>query len=346
MAHDPHKRSFLKHAASLAAAGFATQWLGAGAYAQRAPIELLNVSYDPTRELYAQYNALFAKYWKAQSGQDVVIKNSHGGSSKQARSVIDGVDADVVTLGLAPDIDALVEHGGLVQPGWQARLPENSAPYTSTIVLLVRKGNPRNIRDWDDLAKSGVSVITPNPKTSAGARWNYLAAWEFARRKHGGEAGARDFIASLYRNVPVLDSGARGSTITFAQRGVGDVLISWENDAFLAFKEFGPGEFEIVAPSLSILCEPTVAVVDKNVDRKGTRTVAEAYLRYLYSDEAQDLIGRNYYRPTAEKARAKYASQFPAIDLVTVDRDLGGWAAINKKHFADNGIFDQIYVSR
>jgi sulfate transport system substrate-binding protein len=346
MAHDPHKRSFLRHAVSLAAAGAAPQWLGAVAHAQGRPIELLNVSYDPTRELYAQYNALFAKHWKAQSGQDVVIKNSHGGSSKQARSVIDGVDADVVTLGLAPDIDALVEHGGLVKPGWQGRLPDNSAPYTSTIVLLVRKGNPRNIRDWDDLVKPGVSIITPNPKTSAGARWNYLAAWEFARRKRGSEAGARDFIASLYRNVPVLDSGARGSTITFAQRGVGDALISWENDAFLAFKEFGPGEFEMIAPSLSILCEPTVAVVDKNVDRKGTRAVAEAYLRYLYSDEAQDLIGRNYYRPTAEKAKAKYASQFPRIGLVTIDRDFGGWAAVNRKHFADNGIFDQIYVSR
>lgn len=346
MAHDLHKRDSLKRMLALAVAGGGLQAMGVPANAQGRPIELLNVSYDPTRELYAQYNALFAKYWKAQSGQDVVIKNSHGGSSKQARSVIDGVDADVVTLGLAPDVDALVEHGGLVKAGWQSRLPDNSAPYTSTIILLVRKGNPRNIKDWDDLVKAGVSVITPNPKTSAGARWNYLAAWEFARRKGGNDAAARDFVASLYRNVPVLDSGARGSTITFAQRGVGDVLISWENDAFLAFKEFGPGEFEIVAPSLSILCEPTVAVVDKNVDRKGTRAVAEAYLRYLYSDEAQDLIGRNYYRPTGEKAKAKYASQFPKIDLVTIDRDFGGWAAVNKMHFADNGVFDQIYVKQ
>jgi sulfate transport system substrate-binding protein len=342
MTYDPPKRTFLKRAVGLAAAGAGLPWLAATAAAQGRPVELLNVSYDPTRELYAQYNPLFAKYWKAQTGQDVVIKNSHGGSSKQARSVIDGIGADVVTLGLAPDVEALVQHGGLVNAGWESRLPDNSSPYTSTIILLVRKGNPKQIRDWDDLVKPGVSVITPNPKTSAGARWNYLAAWEFARRK-SGDAGARDFIAKLYRNVPVLDSGARGSTITFAQRGVGDVLISWENDAFLAFKEFGPGEFEIVAPASSILCQPTVAVVDKNVDRKGTRKVAEAYLQHLYSDEAQDLIGRNYYRPIGDKAKAKYASQFPRLDLFTI-RDLGGWPTVDKLHFADNGVFDQIYA--
>lgn len=344
MAHDTQKREFLKRSFGLFAAGIGLPALAATGAARAAgrPVELLNVSYDPTRELYAQYNPLFAKYWKAKTGQDVTIKNSHGGSGKQARSVIDGVDADVVTLGLAPDVEALVQHGGLIRPGWQDRLPDNSSPYTSTIILLVRKGNPKNIKDWNDLVRSGVSVITPNPKTSAGARWNYLAAWEYARRQ-GGDAAARDFIGKLFRNVPVLDSGARGSTITFAQRGVGDVLISWENDAFLAFKEFGPGEFEIVAPKLSILCEPTVAVVDKNVDRKGTREVAEAYLRYLYSEEAQDLIGRNYYRPISAQAKARYASQFPKLDLFTI-RDLGGWPAVDKTHFADNGVFDQIYA--
>jgi sulfate transport system substrate-binding protein len=348
MTHDTNKRGFFKRSLGLAAAaGFAAIGLPRFAPVSRAqgrPVELLNVSYDPTRELYAQYNPLFARYWKARTGQDVFVRNSHGGSGKQARSVIDGVDADVVTLGLAPDVQALVDHGGLVRAGWQDRLPDHSSPYTSTIVLLVRKGNPKKIRGWDDLVRSGVSVITPNPKTSAGARWNYLAAWEYARRK-SGDAGARDFIAKLYRNVPVLDSGARGSTITFAQRGLGDVLISWENDAFLAFKEFGPGQFEIVAPPLSILCEPAVAVVDRNVDRKGTREAAEAYLRYLYSDEAQDLIGRNNYRPVTEKARARYASQFPALQLFNI-RDLGGWPAVNKAHFADNGIFDQIYAGQ
>nr|WP_201258601.1 sulfate ABC transporter substrate-binding protein [Bordetella sp. H567] len=318
--------------------------LGPAARGQGRPLELLNVSYDPTRELYAQYNPLFAKYWKDRTGQDVSIRNSHGGSSKQARSVIDGVDADVVTLGLAPDVEALVAHGGLVRPGWQGRLPGNSSPYTSTIILLVRKGNPKGIKGWDDLVQPGVSVITPNPKTSAGARWNYLAAWEHARRV-SGEAGARAFIEKLYRNVPLLDSGARGSTITFAQRGVGDVLISWENDAFLAQKEFGAGQLDIVVPALSVLCEPTVAVVDKNVDRKGTRDVAEAYLKYLYSDEAQDLIARNDYRPTGEKAKVRYASRFAKLDLFTI-RDLGGWPAVDKLHFADNGIFDQIYVKQ
>jgi sulfate transport system substrate-binding protein len=344
MAHDRHKRDFLKRSLGVASACMGLTQLVPAARAQGKTLELLNVSYDPTRELYAQYNPLFAKYWKAKTGQDVSIRNSHGGSSKQARSVIDGVDADVVTLGLAPDVEALVTHGGLVKAGWQGRLPDNSSPYTSTIILLVRKGNPKGIKGWDDLVKPGVSVITPNPKTSAGARWNYLAAWEHARRA-SGDAGARDFVEKLYRNVPVLDSGARGSTITFAQRGVGDVLISWENDAFLAQKEFGAGQLDIVVPRLSVLCEPTVAVVDRNVDRKGTREVAEAYLRYLYSDEAQDLIARNYYRPTGAKAKARYASQFPALDLFTI-RDLGGWPAVDKAHFADNAIFDQIYVKQ
>lgn len=342
------KRAFIKRslALSAAAAGAGLGVIGTPALAQGKTVELLNVSYDPTRELYAQYNPVFAKYWKAKTGQDVVVRNSHGGSSAQARSVIDGADADVVTLGLAPDVDALVTHGGLVKAGWQSRLPNRSAPYTSTIILLVRKGNPKNIKDWDDLARPGVAVITPNPKTSAGARWNYLAAWEFGRRKYGGDAGAKDFITKLFKNAPVLDSGARGSTITFAQRGVGDVLVSWENDAFLASKEFGPGQFEVVVPSVSILCEPTVAVVDKNVDRKGTRAVAEAYLQYLYSDEAQDIIGRNFYRPIAEKAKAKYADQFPRIDLVTIDGDFGGWPKANQAHFSDGGIFDQIYVPK
>ncbi|WP_347559113.1 sulfate ABC transporter substrate-binding protein [Robbsia sp. KACC 23696] len=309
-------------------------------------IELLNVSYDPTRELYQAYDTLFSAYWKQKTGQDVTIRQSHGGSGAQARSVIDGVPADVVTLGLAPDVDALVTHGGLVNADWQKRLPNNSAPYTSTIVLVVRKGNPKGIKDWGDLAKPGVAVITPNPKTSAGARWNYLAAWEYGVRHFGGEAGAKDFIQKVFKNAPVLDSGARGSTITFAQRGVGDVLVSWENDAHLAEKEFGAGQFEIIAPSVSIVCEPTVAVVDKNVDRKGTRQVAEAYLEYLYSDPAQDLIGKNFYRPIGTVAKAKYASQFPKLDLVTIDGAFGGWPAANKKHFADGGTFDQIYTKR
>jgi sulfate transport system substrate-binding protein len=305
-------------------------------------ITLTNVSYDPTRELYADYNKLFASHWKNKTGQEVTVRTSHGGSGAQARTVIDGVDADVVTLGLAPDVTALVDKG-LVNPGWQAKLPLNSAPYTSTIVLLVRKGNPKHIKDWGDLIRPDVQVVTPNPKTSAGARWNYLAAWEYGRRTGGGEAGAREFVHKLFKNVPVLDTGARGSTISFVQRNVGDVLISWENDAFLAFKEFGPGKFEIVVPSISILTEPTVAVVDKNVDRKGTRQVATEYLKYLYSDEAQDLIGKHYYRPTGEKARAKYAAQFPKLDLVTIDKNFGGWEKANKEHFADGGTFDQIY---
>lgn len=329
---------------SLAVATAAVLLPGGGALAQTPEkVTLTNVSYDPTRELYADFNKAFARYWKGKTGQELAVRTSHGGSGKQARTVIDGVDADVVTLGLAPDVNALVDHG-LIKADWQARLPLNSAPYTSTIVFLVRKDNPKKIKDWGDLIRSDVQVITPNPKTSAGARWNYLAAWEYGRRAGGGEAGAKDYVSKLFKQVPVLDTGARGSTITFVQRNVGDVLISWENDAYLAFKEFGPGKFEIVVPSVSILTEPTVAVVDKNVDRKGTREVATEYLKYLYSEEGQDLVGRYYYRPTGEKARAKYASQFPQLELVTIDKDFGGWPKADKTHFADGGTFDQIYV--
>ena len=318
-----------------------------GALAQQPPVTLLNVSYDPTRELYAEYNIAFSKYWKAKTGQNVTIKQSHGGSGKQARSVIDGIDADVVTLALAGDVDALVKNGGLIPKDWQKRLLHNSAPYTSTIVFLVRKGNPKGIKDWDDLTKSGVAVITPNPKTSGGARWNYLAAWEFAKRKNSGsEAKAREFVANLYKNVPVLDTGARGSTITFVQRNVGDVLVAWENEAFLALKEFGADKFQVVVPSISILAEPTVTVVDKNVDKKGTRVVATAYLDYLYSDEGQDIAGRNYYRPTGEKAKTRYASQFPKLQLFTIDQGFGGWAKADKDHFADGASFDQIYTPK
>ena len=308
-----------------------------------APVSLLNVSYDPTRELYVEFNAAFAKHWKAQTGQDVSIKQSHGGSGKQARSVIDGIDADVVTLALAGDIDALVKNGGLIPADWQKRLPHNSSPYTSTIVLVVRQGNPKGIKDWDDLVKPGISVITPNPKTSGGARWNYLAAWEFAKRKYGGDAKAKDFVAQLYKNVPVLDSGARGSTVTFAQRGIGDVLLAWENEAHLVLKEFGAANFEIVTPSLSILAEPPVSVVDKTAKRHGNTEVAKAYLDYLYSEEGQDIAGKNFYRPRSEKAAAKYASQFASLKLVTIDGEFGGWAKAQKNHFADGGTFDQIF---
>ena len=310
-------------------------------------VTLLNVSYDPTRELYADYNAAFAKYWKAKAGQEVTIKQSHGGSGKQARSIIDGIDADVATLALAGDVDALAQIGGLLPKDWQKRLAHNSAPYTSTIVFLVRKGNPKNIKDWDDLAKPGVAVITPNPKTSGGARWNYLAAWEYAKRKPGAtDAKTREFVGNLYKNVPVLDTGARGSTITFVQRNVGDVLLAWENEAYLAQKEFGADKFEVVVPSVSMLAEPTVALVDKNVDKKGTRVVAQAYLDYLYSDEGQEIAGRNYYRPTSDKAKAKYASQFPKLTLVSIDQAFGGWAKADKEHFADGGSFDQIYTRK
>ncbi|UST55742.1 sulfate ABC transporter substrate-binding protein [Comamonadaceae bacterium OTU4NAUVB1] len=307
-------------------------------------VNLLNVSYDPTRELYVEYNQAFARHWKAKAGQDVKVRQSHGGSGKQARSIIDGLEADVATLALAGDVDALSRNGNLLPADWQKRLPHNSAPYTSTIVFLVKKGNPKGLKDWDDLVKPGVQVITPNPKTSGGARWNYLAAWEFAKRKYGGDAKAKEFVANLYKNVPVLDTGARGSTITFVQRGVGDVLLAWENEAYLAQKEFGAGKYEIVTPSVSILAEPTVAVVDKVVDKKGTRAVAEEYLKYLYSDEGQDIAGRNYYRPTSDKAKAKYDKQFAKLTLFTVDQAFGGWAKADKDHFADNASFDQIYT--
>ena len=333
------RRTIFKLAAS---AVLATAALGAAA---QPAVTLLNVSYDPTRELYVEFNAAFSKYWKAKTGQDVSIKQSHGGSGKQARSVIDGLDADVVTLALAGDVDALNKNGGWLVPDWQKRLPHNAAPYTSTIVLVVRQGNPKGIKDWDDLIKPGISVITPNPKTSGGARWNYLAAWEFAKRKLGGDAKAKDFVQALYKNVPVLDTGARGSSITFAQRNQGDVFISWENEAHLLEKEFG-SKVDIVYPSISILAEPPVSVVDKNVDRKGTRTVATAYLEYLYSDEGQDIAGKNFYRPISEKFQAKYVKQLPRINLFTIEQAFGGWSKADKDHFADGGSFDQIYLKK
>jgi sulfate transport system substrate-binding protein len=314
--------------------------LGGNAWGDKA---LLNVSYDPTRELYQQFNSAFAKHWEGKTGEKVAVKQSHGGSGKQARSVIDGLDADVVTLALAKDIDEIAEKARLLPAEWQKRLPHNSTPYTSTIVLLVRKGNPKNIKDWDDLVKPGVAVITPNPKTSGGARWNYLAAWEYGKRTYGDDAKAKEFVAKLYRNVPVLDSGARGSTTTFVERGIGDVFISWENEAFLAIRELGPDKFEIVAPSISILAEPSVAVVDKVVDKKGTRPVAEAYLQYLYSDTGQEIAARNFYRPTNAGIATKYASQFPGIKLFRIDDAFGGWKNAHKLHFADGGTFDQIY---
>jgi sulfate/thiosulfate transport system substrate-binding protein len=306
---------------------------------------LLNVSYDPTRELYVEYNAAFAKHWKAKTGQDVTVKQSHGGSGRQARSVIDGLDADVVTLALAGDIDALYSNGGWIPKDWQKRLPYNSSPYTSTIVLVVRQGNPKNIKDWDDLVRPGVSVITPNPKTSGGARWNYLAAWEYARRKYGSEAKAKDFVAKLYSNVPVLDTGARGSSVTFAQRGQGDVFLSWENEAYLLEKEFG-NKVDFVYPSLSILAEPPVTVVDKNVDKKGTRAVAEEYLKFLYTEESQDIIGKHFYRPQSAKAQLKYAKQLPKLNLFTLEQAFGNWDKATKEHFIDGASFDQIYTKK
>jgi sulfate/thiosulfate-binding protein len=306
--------------------------------------EILNVSYDPTREFYRDYNQAFARYWNQKTGAALTVQQSHGGSSKQARSVIDGLKADVLTLALAGDIDAVAEKSGLLAPDWQSRLPHNNSPYTSTIVFLVRKGNPKHVRDWDDLVRPGVSVITPNPKTSGGARWNYLAAWGYARRKPDGtDLKAREFVAALYRNVPVLDSGARGSTMTFVQRGLGDVLISWENEAFLALKEFGADKLEIVVPSVSILAEPPVAVVDKVVDKRGTRKIAEAYLEYLYSPEGQDLSGKHFYRPRLADAARKYAGQFPKIPLFTIDEVAGGWHQAQKAHFNDGTLFDQIF---
>ncbi|HEU4381304.1 MAG TPA: sulfate ABC transporter substrate-binding protein [Hyphomicrobiaceae bacterium] len=307
-------------------------------------VSLLNVSYDPTRELYQEFNAAFIKHWKAQNGQDVSIKQSHGGSGKQARGVIDGLEADVVTLALAYDVDALNKNGALIPAHWQKRLPQNAAPYTSTIVFLVRKGNPKQIKDWSDLAKPGVDVITPNPKTSGGARWNYLAAWGYALAQPGGtDATARDLVSKIYKNVKVLDSGARGSTTTFVERGIGDVFVSWENEAFLALKELGSEKLEIVVPSLSILAEPPVTVVDKVVDKRGTRKVAEAYLQYLYSPEGQDIAGKNFYRPRDPAAAAKYAKQFVDVKLFTIDEVFGGWNKAQKAHFDDGGTFDQIY---
>jgi sulfate transport system substrate-binding protein len=312
--------------------------------AQAGTVTLLNVSYDPTRELYQDYNSAFAKYWKAKTGNDVQVQQSHGGSSKQARAVIDGLGADVVTLALAYDIDAIAQNAKLLPANWQSRLPNNSSPYTSTIIFLVRKGNPKGIKDWDDLAKPGVSVITPNPKTSGGARWNYLGAWGFALKKSGGdESKAKDFISRLYKNVPVLDSGARGATTTFVERGIGDVLIAWENEALLAVKELGPDKVEIVAPSLSILAEPPVAVVDKVAGKHGTKTVAQAYLEYLYTDAGQEIVAKHYYRPRNAAVAAKYASQFPKVNLVTVDDVFGGWKKAHEAHFADGALFDQIY---
>ncbi|MBQ0928867.1 sulfate ABC transporter substrate-binding protein [Ideonella sp. 4Y16] len=325
----------------------ATLLLSLAGAAHAKDITLLNVSYDPTRELYQDFNKAFAAQWKAKTGDTVTIKQSHGGSGKQARSVIDGLEADVVTLALAYDIDELADKAKLIPADWQKRLAHNSSPYTSTIVFLVRKGNPKGIKDWGDLVKPGVSVITPNPKTSGGARWNYLAAWGYALKQPGGnEAKARDFVTALFKNVPVLDSGARGSTTTFVERGIGDVFISWENEAFLAVKELGPDKFEIVVPSLSILAEPPVTVVDKVVDKRGTREVAKAYLDYLYTPDGQRIAGENYYRPTDPKVAEKFAKQFPKINLFTIDEVFGGWAKAQKTHFADGGVFDTIYLKK
>ena len=307
-------------------------------------VQLLNVSYDPTRELYDEFNKEFAKYWKDETGQEVTIQQSHGGSGKQGRAVIDGLEADVVTLALAYDIDEIAQLGQLLNKEWQTEFKDNSTPYTSSIVFLVKKGNPKGIKDWDDLLKEDVSVITPNPKTSGGARWNYLAAWAFAKDKFEGDEGKiKEFISQLYKNVEVLDSGARGATTTFVERGIGDVLIAWENEAFLTLNELGKDKFEIVVPSISILAEPPVAIVDKVVDKKGTREVAEAYLEFLYTDKGQELAAKHFYRPRNEAILEKYANQFPKINLVTIDEDFGGWQKAQEKHFSDGGTFDQIY---
>jgi len=310
-------------------------------------ITLLNVSYDPTRELYQDFNKAFARHWQAKTGDKVIVKQSHGGSGKQARSVIDGLEADVVTLALAYDVDELAAKGKLIPADWQRRLPHNSSPYTSTYVFLVRKGNPKSIRNWDDLAKPGISVITANPKTSGGARWGYLAAYGFALKQPGGnDVKAKEFVGKLFANVPVLDSGARGSTVTFAERGVGDVLLAWENEAHLSLKEFGADKFEIVYPPISILAEPPVTVVDKTVDKHGTRAVAQAYLEYLYAPEGQEIAARNFYRPIDAKVATKYAKQFPNVNLFTIDEVFGGWAKAQKTHFNDGGVFDQIYTKK
>ena len=315
--------------------------LGVATHAQ-ADTTFLNVSYDPTRELYQDFNQAFGKEWKAKTGETVNFKQSHGGSGAQARSVLDGLQADVVTLALAYDIDALANKG-LINKDWQKRLPDNASPYTSTIVFLVRKGNPKGIKDWDDLTKPGISIVTPNPKTSGGARWNYLAAWGFAEKKYGSADRAKKFVADLFKNVPVLDTGARGSTVTFVERGVGDVLLAWENEAFLAQREFGKDKFEIVAPSVSILAEPPVTVVDATADKKGTRAVAEAYLKYWYTKEGQEIAARNSYRPRDPEIASKYANDFAKVELFTIDDVFGGWTKAQHEHFSDGGIFDQIY---
>ncbi|HWF08695.1 MAG TPA: sulfate ABC transporter substrate-binding protein [Bryobacteraceae bacterium] len=321
--------------------------LGASVLLAAGPVKLLNVSYDPTRELYQDINTAFAKQWKAKTGVTVEINQSHDGSGKQARAVIDGLQADVVTLGLAYDIDVIAEKANLLPKNWQTRLPDNSSPYTSTIVFLVRRGNPKHIRDWDDLVKPGVAVITPNPKTSGGARWSYLAAWGYAlKRNNNDENQAREFVTKLYKNVPVLDSGARGSTTTFAQRGIGDVLLSWENEAYLALNELGKDKVEVVTPSISILAEPPVSVIDSVAARHGTTAIAKAYLEFLYSPEGQEIAARNYYRPRLASVAAKYADRFPKIGLFTIDQLFGGWQKAQAKHFNDGGIFDKIYVPR
>ncbi len=334
------RRQALLLSASLGLAGLAS-----AAYA--ADVTLLNVSYDPTRELYQDYNAAFAKHWKTETGDTVTIKQSHGGSGKQARAVIDGLEADVVTLALAGDVDQLHKNGNLIPTDWAKRLANNAAPYTSTIVFLVRKGNPKGIKDWSDLGKDGVEVVTPNPKTSGGARWNYLAAWGYALKQDGGDdAKAKDLVTKIYKNTKVLDSGARGALTTFTERAVGDVLISWENEAYLATKELGPDKFEIVTPTISILAEPSVSVVDKVVDKRGTRKLAEGYLNYLYSAEGQDIAGKHYYRPRDAKAAEKYKAQFSDVKLFTIDDVFGGWSKAADVHFKDGGIFDQIYGSK
>jgi sulfate transport system substrate-binding protein len=347
------KKRFSKRALTMAAlAALAQLSLGAGCSRRDPPtagkeVELLNVSYDPTRELYVDYNAAFARHWQQTAGQRVSIRQSHGGSGKQARAVLDGLEADVVTLALAYDVDVLARRGKLLPEGWQARLPHNSAPYTSTVLFLVRKGNPKGIRDWNDLVNPGVSVVTANPKTSGGARWNYLAAWGYALRKSGGdETKAREYVAALYRNVPVLDTGARGSTTTFAERGIGDVLLAWENEALLLINEVGKDKFELVVPSVSILAEPPVALVDRYADKHGTRAAAQAYLDYLYSAEGQQIAARHYYRPRTAEAATKVGRDFPGLELFTVGEVFGGWSAAQKKHFDDGGTFDQLYPAR
>ena len=342
------RRRFLGTVTGLSAAGASLGLAGVGtAWAQQKPVSLLNVSYDPTRELYVQFNKAFSAHWRTETGQQVSIKQSHGGSGRQGRSVLDGLEADVVTLALAYDIDELAAKGKLLPANWQSRLPHNASPYTSTIVFLTRKGNPKNIKDWDDLVRKDVSVVTPNPKTSGGARWNYLAAWGYAQRRNGGnERQTEQFLSALFENVPVLDSGARGSTITFTERGVGDVFLSWENEAFLAINELGPDKFDIVVPSLSILAEPPVSVVDRNVDRKGTHTVAEAYLKYLYSPEGQALAAKNFYRPRDEAVSATHANQFAKVELFTIDDAFGGWSKAQPTHFGEGGSFDRIYTRK